>query len=81
VTRLLLDANLSPKTAAFLSESFDLDAVHQREVLSGSPTDEEVLALAEREQRVIITSDRGFGERYYHHERGQVGIIHLLWPE
>jgi predicted nuclease of predicted toxin-antitoxin system len=77
VSKFLLDANLSPKTAVFLSESFGLDAVHQRDVLPDSPKDEEIIALAKREGRIIITFDKGFGERYYHLERGQLGIIIL----
>lgn len=54
MSKFLLDANLSPKTAVFLSESFGLDAVHQRDVLPGSPKDEEIIALAKREGRIIL---------------------------
>ncbi len=77
MSKFLLDANLSPKTRAFLEEALGLDA---EDLLTRSLShlpDEEVIALAKREQRVIITFDRGFGERYYHQERGQLGIIVL----
>lgn len=37
--------------------------------------DEEVVALAESENRVIITHDIGFGSIYYFSKRGKVGII------
>lgn len=77
MSTFLLDANLSPKTAAFLRETFDLDVVHQRDVLPGSPSDEEVAAYAKREGRIILTFDLGFGERYAHQDRGQLGIVVL----
>jgi 8-oxo-dGTP pyrophosphatase MutT (NUDIX family) len=39
VSTFLLDANLSPRTSAFLSDTFGLDVVHQGDVLPGSPTE------------------------------------------
>jgi len=77
VSKFLLDANLSPKTAAFLTETFGFDVAHQDDILPGSPTDDEVVQVAQREKRVIITFDRGFGEQYYQQERGQLGVIVL----
>jgi predicted nuclease of predicted toxin-antitoxin system len=77
VSKFLLDANLSPNTAAFLTETFGLDVVHQDDILPGSPTDDEVVEVAKGQQRVIITFDRGFGEQYYQQERGQLGVIVL----
>jgi predicted nuclease of predicted toxin-antitoxin system len=77
MSTFLLDANLAPKTAAFLRETFGLDVVHQRDVLPGSPSDEEVAAYAKREGRVIVTFDLGFAERYAQQGRGQLGIVVL----
>jgi predicted nuclease of predicted toxin-antitoxin system len=77
VSRFLLDANLSPKTRAFLQDVLGLDAEDLLTRSLSDLPDEEVIALAKNEGRVIITFDRGFGERYYHQERGQVGIIVL----
>jgi len=39
--------------------------------------DDEVINLAVRENRIIITHDLGFGSIYYFSKRGQVGIIVL----
>ncbi|HEX6506161.1 MAG TPA: DUF5615 family PIN-like protein [Chloroflexota bacterium] len=73
----LLDANLSPQAAAFLRETHGIDVVHQRDVLPGSPTDLEIVALAKKHHRVIITFDTDFGEIHHFRERGEVGIIQL----
>jgi predicted nuclease of predicted toxin-antitoxin system len=77
VTAFLLDANISPQTATFLKETLGLDVVHQRDVLPGSPTDQQIVAFAKQEHRVIITFDTDFGELYHFRERGRVGIIQL----
>jgi predicted nuclease of predicted toxin-antitoxin system len=77
VSKFLLDANLSPKTRAFLQDVLGLDAEDLLTRSLSDLSDEEVIGLAKTEGRVIITFDRGFGERYYHQERGQVGIIVL----
>ena len=42
--------------------------------------DDEVVNLAARENRIIITHDLGFGSIYYFFKRGQVGIIILFVP-
>lgn len=73
----LLDANLSPQTGVFLNETLGLDVVHQRDVLPGSPTDQEIVSFAKLHHRVIITFDTDFGELYYFREGGTVGIIQL----
>jgi len=39
--------------------------------------DDDVVNLAARENRIIITHDLGFGSVYYFSKRGQVGIIIL----
>jgi predicted nuclease of predicted toxin-antitoxin system len=45
--------------------------------LPGSPSDEEIIALARREGRVVITFDTDFGEIYHQSERERMGIIVL----
>lgn len=77
MSRFLLDANLSPTTADFLRDRFNFDVAALRDVASGSPTDLEVVALAQRTGRVIITFDTDFGELYHFRERGTLGIIVL----
>lgn len=74
MSKFLLDVNLSPQTGAFLRETFAFDVVR-----SAPPElpDEEVIAHAKREQRVIVTLDQDFGEIYYLRERGRVGVLVL----
>jgi predicted nuclease of predicted toxin-antitoxin system len=49
------------------------DAVWVRRVSHGA-TDEEVVGVAERESRVIITRDKGFGEFVFRKAR-RVGVV------
>ena len=77
MSRFLLDANLSPDTARYLATSFDLDVTDLASRRLNRLTDNEVAALARREQRVIITLDLDFGELYHRRERGQLGVIIL----
>ena len=74
MSKFLLDVNLSPQTGAFLRETFGFDVV--RSTPPELP-DEAVVALAKREQRVIITLDQDFGEIYYLSERGRIGVLVL----
>lgn len=77
MTRFLLDANLSPETAAFLTRTFgfDVDSLQTRD--RGTLADAAVVAMARNEGRVIITFDQDFGEIYYLRERGQFGVVVL----
>ena len=69
--RLLLDANLSPKTADYLRRSFSYDAISLLDEALGFINDPEVIAKAKKEDRVIITFDLDFGKLY--HESGPDG--------
>lgn len=77
MTRFLLDANISPRTAAFLVDEFGIDVATVTELLPPDAPDEEVVELAIRERRVVITFDVGFGKLYYRYQRGRVGVIVL----
>lgn len=77
MTRLLLDANLSPRTAAFLLATFGLDVVALVSLGLSHLDDEQVIELAKREQRIVITFDLDFGRLYHRFARGRVGIIVL----
>ena len=59
--RLLIDANLSPRVAAQLSEA-GFDAVHVADVGLLTAADEEILEYAGANQRVIVSADSDFGE-------------------
>src|SRR5262249_16233728 len=73
----LLDANLSPETRVFLVESFGVDVTDLMSLGLSHLGDAEVVALAKREGRVIITFDLDLGEIYNRKERGQLGVIIL----
>lgn len=58
--RLLIDNALSPVVAQQLTES-GYDTLHVRDVGLSSASDVEILALAGREERIIISADTDFG--------------------
>ncbi len=59
--------------------SYDVKAV--AETSSKGHEDADVVALAEKENRIIITQDIGFGSIYYFSKRKKVGIIILrIYP-
>jgi predicted nuclease of predicted toxin-antitoxin system len=77
VSKLLLDANLSVQTTAYLVDTFGFDVKHVKDLLPIGSSDDEVLAAAKREQWVVISFDQDFGEIYYLRERGRFGAISL----
>lgn len=77
MTPVLLDANVSPEIEAFLNSTFGLDAVHLRTLGLGKLSDDEIVLLAQREGRVIVTFDLDFGEMYSRGERGRFGVVVL----
>ncbi|MBX3111991.1 MAG: DUF5615 family PIN-like protein [Fimbriimonadaceae bacterium] len=58
--RLLLDMNLSPSWVAVLSESGH-DTEHWSNIGPGDASDQEVLAYAAQQDRVLLTHDLDFG--------------------
>jgi len=58
--RLLLDEALSPNTAAYLRQ-LGYDALHVSALDALGFDDPEIVALAQREQRVIVTPDLDYG--------------------
>jgi len=75
--KLLLNANLSPETAAFLRSRFGFDVRCLVEERLGALTDEEVAAIAHGEGRVVVTSDLDFGQRYHFAREPRIGTIVL----
>lgn len=62
--KFLLDANISPETAVFLrSLGFDTKSLIEEGL--GGITDAEVVRLAIKEKRTIVTFDLDFGERHF----------------
>ena len=74
--KLLLDANLSPKSAVFL-RNLGYDTKSITEDGFGNFTDEEVVKFALRESRIIVTFDLDFGEIYNSENFGKPGVIVL----
>lgn len=74
--KFLLNANLSPETASFLRGlNFDVKCLLEENL--STIDDEEVINIAKKEGRVIITFDLDFGQIYHFREEGKVGIIVL----
>ena len=63
--RFLADMGISPKTVAFLC-GLGHDAKHLYEEGLCRASDEEITQKARREQRVLLTSDLGFGDLLAH---------------
>ena len=75
--RFLLDANLSPETAEFLRTTFGLDVVDLLTLGLSHLSDREIVEMAKRDERVVITFDLDFGKIYHRWERGRIGAIVL----
>jgi predicted nuclease of predicted toxin-antitoxin system len=65
LSRLLLDANLSPETREHLVARHGLDVVDLITRRQAGLSDADVVALAKAEGRVIVTFDLDFGEIYH----------------
>lgn len=74
--RFLLDENISPETADILTnKGHDVLAIIDSEYRGIA--DEEVVNLAQREGRIIVTQDLDFGDIYFFSAHGELGIIVL----
>lgn len=58
--KLLIDNALAPLVAVKLRQAGH-DAVHVRDRNMQAATDEEIMVLAEREERIIVSADTDFG--------------------
>jgi predicted nuclease of predicted toxin-antitoxin system len=73
VKKFLLDVNVSPRTGAFLRETLAFDVVHAGELVPPGAPDDDVVAVAKDQKRVIITLDPDSGELYHVRERVVLG--------
>lgn len=74
--KLLLDANLSPETAKFFRRK-GLNVKSIQEEKLGKLADKEIVELAIKEERIVVTLDLDFGELWYFVFKGKTGIIVL----
>ena len=72
----LADENISPESADHL-EALGYPCHSLRRDWPLWLTDREIMALAQRERRIVLTHDLDLGEIYYLAEKGEVGIIVL----
>jgi predicted nuclease of predicted toxin-antitoxin system len=77
VTPFLLDANLSPETAAFLRDTFGFDATDLISRGLGHLRDVEVIALDKHEGRTTITFELDIQEIHRRGDLGAFGVILL----
>ena len=73
--RFLVDENAGPSMARWLREQgHDIFSVY--EMARGLP-DDEVIQLAFAESRILITSDKDFGEKVYREQWPHHGVVLL----
>lgn len=74
--KLLLDANLSSRTAVFL-RTLGFDVISMVEEGLVFLPDEHIMNRAIAEDRIVITNDLDFAHLWYFKCRGEAGVIHL----
>ena len=72
----LLDQSVDARVIPWLTEHGH-DALRIGREYPHSLPDEEVLAIAKREGRILITDDRDFGELVFRHRQPHTGVIYL----
>jgi predicted nuclease of predicted toxin-antitoxin system len=76
--RFLIDENLSPELARHLSDHHGYDAVHVNDCDLAGRTDEEVMAHAVAEVRVVVTANAEDFRRLARARPGHPGLAILL---
>ncbi len=74
--KFLVDESSDARLAAYL-KGLGHDATTVARDYGSSLADSDVLAIARREQRVLITNDRDFGELVFRLEQAHSGVIFL----
>ncbi|MBI3589543.1 MAG: DUF5615 family PIN-like protein [Candidatus Liptonbacteria bacterium] len=78
--KFLADENIGPLVAAFLrSQDHDVISVVEDSKLRGS-SDSEIISLANKNQRIIITLDKDFGELVFRNLKPSAGVILFRLP-
>ena len=71
--KFLIDANLGRKFTSLISKA-GYNAAFINDILKKA-SDEDVLTIAERENRIIVTADKDFGELIFKLGKSSEGII------
>ena len=74
--KFIIDQSADARIVAWLTDRGHNAIRIGRDYPPGLP-DEEVLAIASRERRILITDDRDFGELVFRHLRPHSGVIYL----
>ena len=77
--RFLLDESAEARIAAILTEQGH-DVTRIGRDYPPSLPDEDVLALAERERRILITNDKDFGELVFRERHPHAGVVLFRFP-
>lgn len=60
--RFLLNANISRSLSSPLGNSINFDVLHTSDISNHVLSDEEIVKIAKRQKRIIITHDHDYGE-------------------
>ena len=74
--KILTDENISPKVVSFLRQQ-RIDVLDTKEQAWFGRTDENLLEIATKEQRFIMTHDSDFGTLAIHEGKSYYGIIYI----
>ncbi|MDR4507411.1 MAG: DUF5615 family PIN-like protein [Candidatus Brocadiaceae bacterium] len=74
--RILTDENISPKVVSFLRER-GIDVIDTKEKNWHGKEDEEILEIAYKEKRFVLTHDSDFGTLAINEGKGNYGIVYL----
>src|SRR5215211_1948161 len=77
MARFILDANVSHETGDFLRHEFQADVLHISSLGLSAISDDEIVELAIREQRTVITLDLDCGQMHRQGSHGAFGAIVL----
>lgn len=77
--KFLADENVeSPIVAGLRAAGHDVLYITE---VGGSPSDGEVINIAYREERILLTNDKGFGERVFRNKESVAGVILLRFKK
>jgi len=72
--KFLIDMPVTPQAVAFLAE-LGHDAIHASVAGLATATDAEILTIARREQRIVVTADLDYPRLLAAHQTASPGII------